>query len=254
MDTDSRSRKSPKNNDELKVYKAKIYKVFGPGDDRLQVRILPYMKDIPSDELDNLPRYPMFFKGRKITGYDEFTYGTKKADKVYVLATSDFTTGYVLGLANEFEGNGENKFTQSYNAEKVKRYISQRDVLPSDYEFNDLNVVINSMEDGTGGLIVLYNFRTGDLFAINTTGTFFTMQKDKIVMRAGSPSSDGSGAVNSSTITMTADKISFKTPIFEVDSPDVILGHSGQQLCSTNAVFGVAVDAMTFMPVDSISV
>lgn len=240
--------------DNLKVYKGIIYKVLGPEDDRLQVKIIPYMKDISVDELDNLPKYPMFFKGQKITGHDLYTYGDKKADFVYVLATSDFTVGYVLGLANEFETQGEAAFTGSASISSVKRYLAQRGALPSEFESSDIVVLINSVEKDKGGILALYNYRTGDFFILNSSGTFATIQTDSVMIRAGSPSQDGTTKVNSSTIKLTADKIEIKTPFLEVDSPKIVLGHNNMKLCGTNSLIGVPVDGTVLMPIEGITV
>ena len=56
---------------ELHLYKARLYKQIRYGDDRFQVRILPYMIDVPDSEVDLLPKYPAFFKGSFPNGKSE---------------------------------------------------------------------------------------------------------------------------------------------------------------------------------------
>src|SRR5574344_744064 len=227
------NRISPSYSDELRVYLASIYKTLGPNDDRLQLRILPYMIDIPDNELDNLPKFPAFSKSQVINGYTEYNDGKDKADRVYVLCTPDFSYGYVLSLATEFEGNTKSRFSGSYNFKDIKRYLAQRQCLPTDFEYKDIEVVVNSRENKTGGITILYNFRTGDYFIINNTGTIFTIQKDHIYMRVGSPSNPPEGKTNFSAIDITADEINFTTPTFNVNSPNIILGHHNLYLCAT---------------------
>ena len=240
--------------DELRIYRAQIYKVMGPHDDRLQVRILPYMIDVPTDELNYLPIYPPLFKGTVITGYSELEDGKEKATRVYVAATPDFTVGYILGFANEFESNTNSKFSQSYNFSQIKRYLNQRSCCPTDFEYKDIQVLINTYEDGTGGLMVFYNFRTGDLFAVNTTGSIITLQKDKIYMRVGSPSDPPGGNNPFSSITIDSGKIVIDTSVLDLRAKSIIMGHDGLYLVGTNAEIPVPVEQVSFMPIKQIAV
>lgn len=251
----AKNRKVPSSSDDLHVYKAVIYKNLGPNDDRLQVRIIPNMLNIKNEELDFLPRYPAFIKGQMITGYTEYDKGIKEASRVYVLATSDFTVGYILGLANEFEGNTEAKFKESIHWRKIKSFLSQRSIKPDDFEYCDIQIVTRTSEKDSGGLLILYNFRTGDYFIINQSGTFLTIQSNRIVMRVGSPGSPGED-VNFSQIKMTGERIEIITPTLDITSPEVFLGHSGAYVAATNAPEGVAVgvDGVTFGSITTIHV
>ena len=190
-----------------------------------------------------------------ITGYTEYDKGIKEASRVYVLATSDFTVGYILGLANEFEGNTEAKFKESNHWRKIKSFLSQRSIKPDDFEYCDIQIVTRTSEKDSGGLLILYNFRTGDYFIINQSGTFLTIQSNRIVMRVGSPGSPGED-VNFSQIKMTGERIEIITPTLDITSPEVFLGHSGAYVAATNAPEGVAVgvDGVTFGSITTIHV
>lgn len=251
---DFEKRTSPGIMDELRIYRAQIYKTKGPNDDRLQVRILPYMLDIPEDELDYLPIYPSLIKGKVFAGYSEQQDGKNKATRVYVAATPDFSVGYVIGLANEFEANSSSKFSGSYNFKEIKRYLNQRSCCPTDFEYKDIQVIINTFEDGTGGLMVFYNFRTGDLFAINTSGAMITLQRDKLYLRVGSPSNPPGGNNPFSSITMAADKITIDTPLLDLRAKNTILGHDGLYLVGTNSEVSVPVEQVSFIPIKQIGV
>lgn len=240
--------------DNLYIYKARVYRTLGPNDDRLQVRILPFMADIPKDELDNLPKYPSFFSGQVIAAYSEVKDGKKNASIVLVAATSDFTCGYVLGLANQWEGNIKAKFTRSYNFKSIKRFLTQRGVCPASFDYQDIMVEINIGNEKTGGCLRFYNIRTGDYFIVNKSGCIITVQQDKIYMRAGSPPSIPGTKVNFSQITLTPTEIKFDTPLFNVNAKNLILGRHGLYLQGTNAEVSAAVDMTSNVPIKNIMV
>ena len=235
-------------NDNLHLYKARIYKTLGPNDDRLQVRILPFMVDIPK-ELDY-----MWSIDVKIAGYSEVADGKAKASTVLVAATSDFTCGYVLGLANQWEGNLKAKFTGSYNFSAVKKFLTQRGACPASFDYKDIMVEVNIGDSSTGGFLRFYHIRTGDFFMINRSGCIITIQQDKIYMRAGSPPTNPGTKVNFSQITMTATEIKFDTPLFNVNAKNVILGRHGLYLQGTNSEIATAVDMVSTVPIKNIMV
>lgn len=240
--------------DNLYIYKARIYKTLGPNDDRLQVRILPFMADIPKDELDNLPKYPSFFKGQVIAGYSEDKDGKAKASTVLVAATSDFTCGFILGLANQWEGNLKAKFTGSYDFKGIKRFLTQRGACPASFDYKDIMVEVNIGDDATGGFMRFYNIRTGDYFVLNRSGCIITIQQDKIYMRAGSPPRNPGTKVNFSQITITPNEIKFDTPLFNVNAKNLILGRHGLYLQGTNSEIPTAVDMVSTVPIKNIMV
>ena len=129
------------NSDELHIYKAKIYDNCKEGDDRIQVRVLPYMALIPDSDLEHLPKYPPFFKGQVIRGFTEKDDGPDKASLVFILANTDFTFGYVMGLANDFPGPGKDDvLLDSYNFSRLKAFLTQRGIDTSTFNYNHIIV------------------------------------------------------------------------------------------------------------------
>jgi hypothetical protein len=220
--------------DELIIRKARIYKILGPGDDRIQVQPLPEFMKINEEEMENLPCYPMFRKGEVITGNS--IKDSKKDDKetseyVVCLCTRDFSVGYILGKPNVFgSGVKEEKFNDSYSWSDVRTFLAQRQALPEDFEYKNLMVTTFFATD-KGGMINCYNRKTGDWVLLNTTGSIITVQQKEIYMRVGSPPNPvSSGPVGFSMIKMTGDKIHFKAPNIEFDYNDLVLGHNGMVL------------------------
>jgi hypothetical protein len=217
--------------DELVIRKAKIYKVLGPNDDRLQVQPMPEFMGINKEEMENLPCYPMFNKGEVITG--DSIKDLKKDNKVkpefvICLCTRDFSVGYVLGKPNIFgSGVKEEAFPDSYKWEDIRNFLVQRTACPEDFEYKNLMVTTFFATD-KGGMINCYNRKTGDWVLLNTTGSIITVQQKEIYMRVGSPPNPvSSGPVGFSSIKMTGDKIFIKAPNIEFDYNDLVLGHDG---------------------------
>jgi len=245
---------SPPSTD-LKLYKARIYSCGKDGDDRVQVRVLPYMADYETSECGDLPRYPALFKGQVITGYSELEPNpkTNMADEVFIVATSDWTVGYVLGLANKFHDCSATPYPESYGFLNVQNYLSTRGLDAIDYE--DIYVDMwNNTKDG--GFLIMHNFKKGDVYIINASGTCFVMQADKIYLRVGSPNGTSEGGNNNafSTATITNTAISFKTKLFDVDAENVVLGHHGLKLLATLADAAVTqtYNGMNLMPLENI--
>jgi hypothetical protein len=229
--------------DELVVRKAKIHKIMGPGDDRLQVQPLPEFMKIASEEMDNLPIYPMFFKGTVITGdatiedkkpLKSNTEGEIKAEFVWCICTRDFSVGYVLGKMNVFgSGVKDEKYKDSYSWQNVKTFLAQRQALPKDFDYKNL-IVTTFFATDRGGMINCYNRKTGDWVLLNTTGAILTVQQEQIYMRVGSPPNPvSSGPVGFSMIRMTGDKIHMKAPNIELEATDLVLGHHALNLGAT---------------------
>ena len=70
-------------------YLAEVVSVSQPKDNRLGVRVLPYMEGIESSKC---PVWPSFFKDELFTG--------KNGDLVWVICDDEFSLGYVFGVAN----------------------------------------------------------------------------------------------------------------------------------------------------------
>jgi hypothetical protein len=181
--------------------------------------------------MENLPIYPMFFKGQVITGNAITGKDKENVEFVWCLCTKDFSVGYVLGLANNF-GSEEKKvaYKNSYSWKDVRTFLAQRRALPDEFDYK--NLIVNSFfSTDKGGMINCYNRMTGDWVLLNTTGTILTVQQKKIFMRCGSPPNpQSSGPVGFSLLEMTGDKILLKAPNIEIDANDLVLGKSGQVL------------------------
>jgi len=74
---------------EYGFYLAEVVSIAQIKDNRLGVRVLPYMKDISSTEC---PVWPSFFKDSLYSGHI--------GDLVWVICDDEYSTGYVFGLAN----------------------------------------------------------------------------------------------------------------------------------------------------------
>lgn len=239
--------------DELYVYKAKIYDNCRDGDDRLQVRILPYMAAIPDTDLVNLPRYPPFFKGQVIRGFTEKDDGVDKASLVFVIANSDFTFGYVMGLANSFPGPAKDDlFLESYNFSRIKSFLTQRGINTSSFNYKDI-VVQTLTNSDQGGLIEMYNFRTGEKFIVNKSGTCIVMNQNKIYLRVGSPAETGSSPTFSK-IEMTPADISMKANLINIDGKMIKLGSHGNFLAGFGGILPVSVDGQIIQPIMNVLV
>jgi len=230
MPLDLNKRKNYPYSDEMVIRKAKIYEVLGPKNDKLKVQIMPEFYGIDEEEMKNLPEYPMFFQGEMITGLSQKKDGDA-AEYVWVICTSDFQVGYILGKANNF-GDSTKKYEASYGYGKVKEFLAARQAVPEDFDYAHLQVV-NWTQSGNGGFIQCFNYVTGDYVLLNTSGTIFTLQQKRIFLRVGTPSS--SGNVAHSKLEMTPDKIYLKAPNVEIDAQDLVLGKHNLQLVGTLA-------------------
>lgn len=223
-------KKQPKEN-EFVLRKAKVYKLCGDGDsskdDRIQVKILPNFLGISKDEYDNLPKFPPMFAGTYRPYKTISKDGEENCDLVWVICTRDCQVGYILGPYNPFGSYPDSKYKNSYNFKDIKTFLKRRHALPKQFDYQDI-VITTAFETDKGGLVQGYNRITGDWFTLNTTGAVITVQQDQIYMRVGSPPDPlSTGPVGFSAITLTTDKVLIKSPNFELDCQDVVLGKNG---------------------------
>jgi len=220
--------------DDMRIYRANIYEVMGPNDDRLKVRPLPHFIGIPKDEEEFLPMYPPFEKGTLVTGKSE-KFDGEKAEQVWVLATPDFQLGYVLFKANPFGENVPKRYAWSYDYNKVKAFVAARRAKPEDFDYDHLDVV-KWYATEEGGAIELFNHRTGDWYLINSSGSIITVQQKRIYMRVGTPPDPMSaGPVGYSSITMNADEIVMDSSNIVMKGRKIILGHGNQNVVGTTS-------------------
>jgi hypothetical protein len=230
-----------KNDYEYILRKCNIYKICGGNnvgvvDDRIQVRPIPEFANVTvQEELDNLPKYPPLRQGEVITGHDEVTDGGG-ADQVMVMCTRDFSIGYVICKVNTFGAVEETEYPWSYSYDSVKEYLNARRALPSDFDYNHLDV-IRWVTSQNGGGILLMNNRTGDLTYMNSSGTCMTIQQELIYFRVGTPSNPvDAGPTAFSALTMTPDTFSIKTDKFVLDAKDKTFGNHGVDIAAAPSV------------------
>lgn len=237
---------------ELVVRKGKIYSILGPKDDRLQVQIFPDLQGIPNEELDNLPKYPPFFKNTFTPGRTIKDDGDD-AEWVWCLCTRDLQVGFVLGLCDRFPTTAQEVKASAYSFKNIEKYLAQRMAKPKNFNYNNL-VVKACVQSDEGGMVEMYDRITGDWFLLNSTGAIITVQQSKVYIRVGSPPNPISdGPVSFSAITMETDKIKVQTKNFELKAENTMLGNHGLQLGGVLSTV-VGMNYSPVIPCDNISV
>jgi hypothetical protein len=229
-------RQFPEYHDSLQLYRARIYQRFDPGDDRLQVRIVPHMADIA--EKDLLPIYPPFFKGQIITGRTEKK-DKDTADYVWVAAVPDFTVGFILGPANTYEGNVP-KYSQSLNYKALTEALSKRNIIPPYMDYRDMYV-----QYWNESYVEMVNIKTGDKFIAQSSGNVITLQTGQIYMRVGSGQDGGENKFSS--IRMTRDEISISAPHVKIRGT-LSIGDRGLYLLTSASFVPLFVNGATLHP------
>jgi hypothetical protein len=255
-----------------RLYKATIYAVLGPNDDRLQVRPTDYFTEIPVEEEEYLPKYPPFYKGQVITGLSEQDHGKDYADEVWIIATSDFSSGYVLGRANVYGANTSQRYAYSYNYQEVKKYLQGRHALPDDFDYEHVVVRLNvsnptdpnpdtevppppliGADELQGGLIELYNFLTGDYVLLNRSGSVFCVMQNQIYIRVGTPNGEDLSKSTFSAITVKADQIELKSNSIFVNGKKVMLGAHGLHVVGTVGMASTWAEGVPLIPMETVT-
>lgn len=230
--------------DALHLYRALIYDNVKAGDDRLQVRIMPYMAEISGDEEDNLPKYPPFFRGKVIRGYTEKDKESgMQPTSVYVLANNNFTVGYVLGAVNEFNGAAAGALTSSWNYQESKASLQRAGAVPPGFDYNNIEVTMN--EGGT--IVEMTSYKDAFKIIMTSSGDIFSIQNGKIFMMARSGA--GQNGVESSYVKITPSKIECKSKVFDLSKSEaVILGHHGLNVLGSYTDTPVACEGINLTP------
>jgi hypothetical protein len=211
------SRLAPSYQDILQIYRARVVSKAPPGDDRLQVRIMPHMADIA--ETNALPYYPPFFKNQVIVARTEQA-GANKVEFVWVAALPDFTVGFVLGLASSYETTTE-KFTESYNYKSVIDGLIQRGIASGATSYE--NLYVQFWNDDYIEMIDTNSASAAKYFLLGN-GTILALTANQIYMRVGT---DDGVKSNFSAIRMSRDEINIVTDHFRVKAGTVTLGNKG---------------------------
>lgn len=235
---------------ELKLYRALIHDNCKSGDDRIQVRIMPYMAEITGDEEYNLPKYPPFFKGHTVRGYTEkdAKSDNRNPTSVYVLANQDFTVGYVLDAVNEFNGALQGALTNSWDYQNTKSILQRAGCVPKGFKYEDLIVDVN--EGAT--LITIKSYKNPFMVIMTAAGDIFSIQQNRIYMMARAGEASGNEA---SYIDIRPGRIECKSKVFDLSKSEaVILGHRGMNVLGSFADTPVPCEGINIAPVSTIKV
>lgn len=224
--------------DVLQIFRARAVSKPEPGDDRLQVRIIPHMVDIT--EIRALPFFPPFFKNQVIVARTEEEH-KENAEYVWVAALPDFTVGFVLGLASSYETSTP-KFTESYNYKSVIDGLIQRGIASTHTRYENLYVqfwnddyieMIDTNPDSAAKYMILGN------------GTIIAMTPNQIYMRVGA---EDYGDTRFSAIRMSREEINFVTEHFRVKAADITLGNKGLYVPGVMSTIPIPVNGTSLHP------
>lgn len=165
------------------IYIAKVVGVSTETDDRLQVRVLPQMDDnsIPDNKC---PLWPYFFKNETFTG--------KNNELVWVICDEEFSSGYILGIAN-YNTVVENDYVSGKvysNDSKNTNFSIPKDLKKSfsnyvlsltgtSLDYNNVRVTywsdscIHLLERSTGGTIIAFSI--GTVFVLRPNCCLFSI-------------------------------------------------------------------------------
>lgn len=234
--------------DELHLYRAVIHDNVKAGDDRLQVRILPWMEGISGEEEDNLPRFPPFIKGQVIRGYTEKKGHPKTGmpTSVWVAANTDFTVGYVIGPINEFNGALNGALGSSWNYQETKSVLAAAGATPEDFCYEDCEVHTNEANT----MIDITSFKSPFRVLMTDKGTMFVMKETELFMMARAGTKPGDQA---SYIRVTPQKIECKAKVFDLSKSEaVVLGHHGLNALGTYSDTAVPCEGVNLSPCSKI--
>lgn len=234
----------------LKLYRANIYANVKTGDDRLQVRIMPYMAGITGEDEANLPKYPPLYKGHVIKGYAEVDSQVNdgKVTSIFVLANDDFTVGYCLDPINEFNGALNGALKASWNYQETKSVLQRCGFMPQGFAYE--NITCDTNENGS--LIELGAYNQPFKIIMTSSGDVIGIMEHRCFLMARSGQSSGT---DSSYIDIRPTKVEIKSKVVDLSKSDeVILGHRGMNLVGTFAESPVPCEGINLAPCKTIKV
>lgn len=243
--TDSKSNNTSMDCD-LHIYKARIYDNVKRGDDRLQVRILPFMANLTSGEEDLLPKYPSLIRGKVIRGYTEKEDGADKASIVFVVANIDFTVGYVIDLVNNFINAYDGALENSWQFQTVKQALTHGNALPDDFQYENIAVDLCTP---SSNFIEFHDIVNGGKWWMTSTGDILSIAPHKVFMMARTGSGTGE---QMSKVEVTPNKVNIITNTFNVNAKNVILGHHGMYPMGSIAQVPVSCEGVNLSPLTNI--
>lgn len=197
---------------------AKVVDTSAITDNRLQVKVLPFMEGI---EDSKCPFWSSFFKDELYTG--------KKGDYVWVICDDEYSIGYVFGMANYTTysdvtlENGQSVFQTSAEGislsipKELREKISSVSIKSTGMALSLENVKVTYWDDdcvhyvekSTGGKIQAYR-----------NGTLYIFRPDEFLVKIGN-----------SIIRLNSDSFSVNSGAIQLESSKVRLGKN-----PTNAV------------------
>lgn len=171
-------------------------------DNRLQVKVLPQMKDI---EEELCPIWPCFFK-------NEF-FIPNKGEMVWVICDNEFSTGYVLGPANS--NSYRDVGFQSESLSSTLRNIMNESLKEEEAKsFNFANIKVDYWNSDT---IHFIERSTGNRIIAYSNGNFYIFKSDEFLLKLGK-----------TVIKVIDGEISLTSGTFKVACPDISLGMEPQ--------------------------
>lgn len=229
----------------LYLTKARVVSCNEPGKDSLQVRILPNQISVEDNSL--LPWYAPLIKGQVIKCKSEIIDGKENAESVWVVTNDEFNTGYVLDVCNEQASTIDGDMVGSIDYKSLFSHVSRLGLNTDKFKYEDLKVIFSSFTED-GGVIELYNFRTGDLFIINSSGAALALNQEMAVLRVGSP--EGKRSI----ISLTPGEINIKANHIHLDGQTVTIGHHGMKVAMLpEGAQAIAVNGQAILAAENIN-
>lgn len=208
-------------NAQLQIKRGIIYSNMSIKSDMLKIRILPDMTNCAEEDL---PNYACYNPTTMIKGVAEKdTRDPSLATQVWVICTSDFLVGWVLGEANQQYTIEDDKVSDPWGFNAFKNHLLRVHLNTKSAEYSELKVLFsnsrfvdvyseaglwdNNNPPTAVGLDVV-NIRTGERYMMLQSGTTLALTQDTIYMRVGSPDKKNSFIrMTAGSIEMTADNV-----------------------------------------------
>lgn len=211
-------------------YVAQVIEATTVDDNRLRVRVLPYMEGISKEKC---PCWPSFFRDELYTG--------KEGDYVWVICNEEFSLGYIFGLANyntygdvTTEG-GTSIFKTSRDGinlsipEDLRNTIMESSckTLGTSLNLTDAKVTfwndncVHYVERSTGGFVIAFS-----------NGTLYVFRPKEIILKIGN--SDSAFRMDADTLSAVADtvKLQGEVNLGKNPSANVLISGSGSGVSS----------------------
>lgn len=232
--------------DDLHIYRARIVDNCKKNDDRLQVRIMPFMAGIKEDDI--LPKYSPFFQGEVVRGKTEKADGKEAADYVWVVAVPDFTYGFVLGLANSFDSINTSPMARSWNYQNIKQSLQRSGAITEDFDYNNLAV---DFCNSSATFLQIRSITNGNIWWFSSTGNVISLQEQKVYLSARNGNQSGA---TMSFIELKPNSIVIKSDLIDLRGKKIIMGKHGKNLMGTSAKSTKTYNGTDLVPIDNVFV